>query len=898
MAGRRKKQADLHVGLDTTFYRELFRFYRENRGSIRARYHLLTRTLLDYNDPDKPRPGQFLRRPQFEALEICIFLKEFLRLRPVHDIFADWYKRRNGFEKRGDVLGMGPQGTLHESLAFNDEAYAAVFKRMKAARQDYPNYIFALTMGVGKTLLMATCIFFDFVLARKFPDDPVYCHNALIFAPDKTVLQSLREIESFDFAKVLPPEHANWLQTNLKLQYLDEAGATLNIINNSDYNLVVSNTQKILLKRRNKAPSSAERLFLPSVETRSADARSVYDDISDLYGFDSPEDEADLTINQRFLKLRQLPQLGIFVDEAHHAFGDALKKDLLEPQKETSLRFTINTLARGIKRLGSSMVACYNFTGTPYVKNEVLPEVVYSYSLKDAINNGYLKTLRLHKFANTRDREFVRAVVDDFLERFGGRTLEGMQPKLVFFSPTIADATGNLRPLLEEELARRDIPVSQLLVNVGDPKVTSNDDIRAFNELDSVGSEKRFLILVNKGKEGWNCRSLCGVAMFRQPKSRVFVLQASMRCLRSIGDKQEEGQVYLTAENAEILNEELQQNFRLTTDDLLPPERDSKKYEVRVLKKKRISLTRVRHLYGCKEKEPAAPVSFDMENWDVERYRILHTEEKMVLQPGARRAQETPTDISYIKEQRIWSAYTLVAEIARYLYASPLKIEGLLRKSAEGLEALVAKVNEFNELLYDEIIPRLFDALYEVTNYDKPEHVEVELVHDPAGGFFEIRGDPQKTQLFREWQADAAKSALASKSFHLDTYCFDSMPEQDFFLNVIRQDDIKEVYFTGMLTHGQTDFHLNYIDPETHSVRNYYPDFLILTKDGEWLVVEVKAKNMMDAPDVLAKQHFAETMLKASRIRYHMIPHTEVAGWRQPPKISGSVTPHCLPGHA
>ena len=252
MAGSRKKAQSL-VGLDTTFYRELLRFYRENKGSIRSHYHLLTRTLLDYNDPDKPRTGQFLRRPQFEALEIYIFLKEYLKLRPVHDIFADWYNRRNGFEKRGEVLGMGEQLVLHESLTFNEEAYAAVFKRMKAVRQEYPNYIFALTMGVGKTLLMATCIFYDFVLARKFPDDPLYCHNALIFAPDKTVLQSLREIEGFDFSRVLPPEHANWLQANLKLQYLEEAGATLNVVNNSDYNLIISNTQKILLKRKSKA---------------------------------------------------------------------------------------------------------------------------------------------------------------------------------------------------------------------------------------------------------------------------------------------------------------------------------------------------------------------------------------------------------------------------------------------------------------------------------------------------------------------------------------------------------------------------------------------------------------------------------------------------------------------
>ncbi len=846
MAGSRKKAQSL-VGLDTTFYRELLRFYRENKGSIRSHYHLLTRTLLDYNDPDKPRTGQFLRRPQFEALEIYIFLKEYIKLRPVHDIFADWYNRRNGFEKRGEVLGMGEQLVLHESLTFNEEAYAAVFKRMKAVRQEYPNYIFALTMGVGKTLLMATCIFYDFVLARKFPDDPLYCHNALIFAPDKTVLQSLREIEGFDFSRVLPPEHANWLQANLKLQYLEEAGATLNVVNNSDYNLIISNTQKILLKRKNKAPSSAEQLFLTTGETRSADAKSVYDDISDLYGFDSPEDEADLTINQRFLKLRNLPQLGIFVDEAHHAFGDILEKELIDSRKETSLRFTINALAQGIKRLGSSMVACCNFTGTPYVKNEVLPEVVYSYSLKEAIDNGYLKTLLLHKFANTRDKEFVRAVVDDFLGKFDGRTLEGMRPNLVFFSPTIEDATGNLRPILEEELLRRGIPVSQILVNVGDPKITNNDDIRAFNDLDSAASEKRFLILVNKGKEGWNCRS----------------------------------QVYLTEENAAILNEELQQNFRLTTDDLKRPERESHTYEVRVLKKKSIPLTRVRHLYDCKEKTQTAPIDFDMENWDVVRYRILHTEEKTVLQPGLRDARQTTTDISYIKEQRAWSAYTLVAEIARYLCASPLKIEKLLRESREGLDALVAKVNQFNELLYDKVIPMLFETLYEVTNYDKHEQIEVDLVNEPVKGFFEIHGDPQKTQLFNEWHVDSKRTGLADKSFHLDTYCFDSMPEQDFFLNVIRQEAIQEVYFTGMLTHGQTDFHINYIDPDTHCVRSYYPDFLILTKSGDWLVVEVKARYMMDDRDVLAKQAFAETMLKASKISYHMVAHTEVGGWKK-----------------
>ena len=157
-----------------------------------------------------------------------------------------------------------------------------------------------------------------------------------------------------------------------------------------------------------------------------------------------------------------------------------------------------------------------------------------------------------------------------------------------------------------------------------------------------------------------------------------------------------------------------------------------------------------------------------MESWDVDRYRLIHTEERTALQPGRHETRQISEDISHIKERRVWSAYTLVAEIARYLCASPLKIEALLRESAEGLEALVAKVNEFNELLYDKVIPSLFDALYEVSNYDKPEREKVELVNDPAGGHFTIHGDPEKTQLFEQWKDNRA--ALASKSFHLDTY--------------------------------------------------------------------------------------------------------------------------------
>ncbi|GLO68874.1 hypothetical protein MACH17_03910 [Phaeobacter inhibens] len=83
------------------------------------------------------------------------------------------------------------------------------------------------------------------------------------------------------------------------------------------------------------------------------------------------------------------------------------------------------------------------------------------------------------------------------------------------------------------------------------------------------------ILLVGKGGEGWNCRSLFGVALYRKPKSRIFVLQSTMRCLRVIGPHQETGRIYLSAENQAILDDELQQNFRVTTDELGPKKDDT-----------------------------------------------------------------------------------------------------------------------------------------------------------------------------------------------------------------------------------------------------------------------------------------------------------------------------------
>ena len=361
------------------FYEQLKYYYEQNRSKIRSRYNDLTKKYLAYNDREE-NSSAFLRKPQFEALEIYVFIKEFMGNPQVYEMFDDWRNKREKFSD-ASYYSVSKGGQIRIGDDLTEKFTDTLFKQMKKYREDYPNYIYALTMGLGKTILMATCIFYEFLLANKYPRDKRFCHNALVFAPDKTVLQSLREIITFDKTKVVPPEYAKVLDANIKFHFLEEAGTTLSTLDDSDFNIIISNAQKIIVKKKRKVDKPADVLF---------QSGSL---LSTVYGDDADGDVIDNTSlmdNQRFKKLCRLPQLGVYVDEAHHLFGSDLEKQIRSNSQKTSLRDTINMLAAS-----TSLVACCNYTGTPYVNRQLLPEVVYAYGLKESIQNAFLKDANL-----------------------------------------------------------------------------------------------------------------------------------------------------------------------------------------------------------------------------------------------------------------------------------------------------------------------------------------------------------------------------------------------------------------------------------------------------------------------------------------------------------------------
>lgn len=867
-----KSKAKKEKQVEFPFYTYLNLFLNQERKKVYATYNILTRKFLQFNNPENATA--FLRKPQFEALEMYVFLKEYCNNKYLFEIFQNWFRKEHEFEGRTqagiDVKGrMELFDVIEANRAEDLEFFYEVFAQIKSFQQIYPNYIFALTMGLGKTVLMATSIFYEFLLANKFPQDERYCHNALVFAPDKTVLQSLKEIETFDKSKVVPPEYVNWLETNLKFFFLDESGDALNAIEHSKYNIIISNTQKIILKKQHKQKTSTQVLF--SDYSATYKAKSLNKDFADLYDLEI-DTETELVTNQRFAKLTRLKQLGIYVDEAHHVFGNALAADFGLKVSATSLRVTINELAENLKEAGTNVVGCYNYTGTPYVGSRLLPEVVYAYGLRDAINNKYLKKVDIRAFENIKDHTlaFVRLAITQFWEVNAGKRYEGMLPKIAFFASSIEELEKELKPAVEEVLASLNISTERILVNVGDSSLTSNDDIREFKNLDSPGSTKQFILLVNKGKEGWNCRSLFGVALHREPKSKIFVLQATMRCLRAIGEVQETGQVFLSDENIKTLDAELQENFKLSIDDLNNSGDDSQIIEVRVMQPiPSIPIKKIKKLHHLKPKEVSANLDLKLNEADRERYKIIGNRRSLY---DISKKISADKDYTEYKDKRDFSALTLVGEISRYLNLSPLRVKNILSSTKEGMEYIVTSVNEFNELLYDWIIPRLFYELYEIETTEEIEPVNLQLIKEPKeGGCYKIR---VKTSLLASLE-DQKFYSFGNKSFHLDNYAFDSKPENHLFWTLLHDDKVDKVWFTGMLTQGQSDFYISYIDPISHTVRCYYPDFLVKMIDGSYVIVEVKGDNMIEDDVVQAKAEYAKQIAVASSMSYQMIKGTE-----------------------
>ncbi|MDO8609016.1 MAG: DEAD/DEAH box helicase family protein [bacterium] len=249
----------------------------------------------------------FLHKPQVKALETYIYLKEILNNKPSFEIV------KKIFDNEKDLISsLGLSKEQAYELVFDKNKEEKINKRIQEQYNgiDYANQVYALTMGAGKTILMGTMMLYDFVLSSYHKNDNRFAKNVLVFAPDTTIIESLKEIKSFDYTKVLPREYQS-IVLNIKYHYLESTETSLTPIGN--YNVVVSNSQKIILKTRHKEDKQTA-LFRNETLLKN---RTVE--------------------NKRLQAIRELNDLIVFVDEAHHSFGTTLEGSLKKQRKQLTI---------------------------------------------------------------------------------------------------------------------------------------------------------------------------------------------------------------------------------------------------------------------------------------------------------------------------------------------------------------------------------------------------------------------------------------------------------------------------------------------------------------------------------------------------------------------------------
>jgi|JI10StandDraft_1071094.scaffolds.fasta_scaffold30664_2 type III restriction enzyme len=528
------------------------------------------------------REKGFLRDTQIEAIETYLFLKIQGENKPLWQLFSEGF-----FTNGTDLSKLNINQIARDFLDTNKSAFALYdFSRTKIGtgsllpeleklivekpteldyntiiksifyNVSYADYLLSLPMGAGKTFLMAAFIYLDLYFADNEPENKSFAHNFLVLIPSglkSSIAPSLKTIENFDPSWVLPEPSASNLKKILKFDILDEQKSAKK--SNKARN---PNAQKVNACLPNPFGQvfvvNAEKVILESFKFNSQ-TELVFD-----------EEEVKDTSNDLKKLFGQIPNLTILIDEVHHAATDDIK-----------LRQAVNYWhSKG------NITTVLGFSGTPYLqgaetikageyafKFSQITNTVYYYPLVTAIKR-FLKTPTV-KIGQNLDRfQIIKNGIEDFDELYKTKIYEnGTIAKIAIYCSNIEVLEEEVYPYLTTELKIN--PSEILKYHGGNKKYTlPKENELEFRSLDLSISKKRYILLVQVGKEGWDCPSLTGVILSQKGDSpQNMVLQTSCRCLRQVDKgKVETALIWLNKDNADTLNKQLKQEQNSSIDEL------------------------------------------------------------------------------------------------------------------------------------------------------------------------------------------------------------------------------------------------------------------------------------------------------------------------------------------
>ena len=436
----------------------------------------------------------------------------------------------------------------------------------------YSDYLFSLPMGAGKTYLMAAFIYIDLYFAQNEPMNPIWAHNFLILAPSglkSSIIPSLRSIQNFDVSWLFPEATVASLKRLVKFEVLDElkSAKNSNLVKNPNARKINQYLQDGAMMGL-VAVTNAEKVILDRWEENDEKVKNAFSD----------DELRQLTIaNELRHTIGKIPSLSIFIDEVHHASDGEIKLRQVVTQWATANKSFCNVLG---------------FSGTPYVekaekvtlggsfdiKNTNITNVVYYYPLIEGIDN-FLKRPEV-KLADNDMLTIVNNGVHEFLDKYKDTVYaDGTCAKLAVYCGQIPALEEEIYPLVSEIVTEYGLNPAEVILKrhkgssskkVGVKKYPEPEGSEAaFTMLDSSSSKVRIILLVQIGKEGWDCKSLTGVILPHEGAChKNMVLQTSCRCLRQvIRGEREKALIWMNKWNADKLNRELKQQQNITLQE-------------------------------------------------------------------------------------------------------------------------------------------------------------------------------------------------------------------------------------------------------------------------------------------------------------------------------------------
>lgn len=772
----------------------------------------------------------------------------------------------------------------------------------------YTDYLFSLPMGAGKTYLMAAFIYLDLYFASQEPTNPAFAHNFIVFAPSglkSSVVPSLRTIQKFDPSWVIPEPAASTLKRQISFEVLDQ-GKTASKSNKTKNPNVqkIANHQPLSELFGLVAVTNAEKVILDRIQEKKGQ----------LSFFEESEDEKDRQANELRNLIGKLPGLAIFIDEVHHAVSDEIK-----------LRAVVNRWA-----VNNTVNSVIGFSGTPYLeKAEKIPvvnkltvataeitNIVYYYPLIEGVGN-FLKR-PVVKISDIADSSvIIEAGVREFLNTYKDKTYAGgLTAKLGIYCGTIEKLEEVVYPLVSRIVAEYGLSADVILkFHKGNKQYPQPADSQMqFDTLDNPISKVRIILLVQIGKEGWDCRSLTGIILSQEgdcPKNMV--LQTSCRCLRQVEKGMPEtALIYLNDSNADKLNAQLQQQHRISLKEFQEASSDSKvlkRYDrTKYLKLPKIDFYQLRVNYVTQQLEAANPVR-DIPNADkgsklaqaVVKTTDLTMETQTIQVDDEERGTVPATFSAWLMDIVKGSFGTLTMaqlkphedELRVLFNAITYERDGSRYYSSKfdrwTVDANVRKAfcDRRSFTTTEELIPQEssllnianFTATVSTTTpadyYPKQDLVERIILDDK--GKLKVDANTKKlmelaeatgnTAILEMLRKQSSSHPQKNRSFHYLPYRTDSSFEQTFLDQVLAMAEVEnldlEVYYNG--DRAMTEFKIKCYKGDAGAWRYvgmYTPDFLIVKrKNGKIhkaIIVETKGAIYANDPTFKDKRSFME----------------------------------------